>query len=597
MSQQQQYSSSSSTGSTNHSSAMQRINGGVFIANNPNGLRGDIIARATCVTCTTSALSSLSSSSSLLPSDHGVKKEQLMLRWRGSQKEIPLDDHDLIEVPSSQYTDMTKEEESIRFHLTQKADDDYFYAHERLLALALGDEITFGLVTHPEQLPEEMEALFLVRTIEAFYVGQGMMVAHGRHLSSYHKALSPFGTIQKDGSLLPIPGNTIKELVENIRDIFERNFNGLLFCRAFGYAMYRLEYHKEDESILDAYCVALYAIKLLQGKLDEFMNMKFGDIVEEELVHYHSDNVDLTSDDILWCFCLLLMRISTRVRQTISIQELDDMLTTTYYTITNEELIVAKLAIEIRPESPASYLAAYGTLMDLKPLVPPPFRETWMKTAFDFATYGLQESETWGDPYFQYMFNMIMAYWMPTTTYSSHYSYKQLQERIRVANNWKAICKHEVPENLLRVGEQHEDCLHCLLAIRVFDKEAPSMPPLVRAYRYPIPSPDGIFPQLNPPSGKICHQCGKSFHTPIKCSRCGQVEYCSKICQAAHWRTIHCDECVPKTGNTCGNCGKELQKKLSCSKCGLIHYCNRKCQLAHWKTGHKKDCKLMTLLC
>lgn len=577
---------------SNSNNTRQRINGGVFISSHPSGLRGDIISTEKC-------LPTSSSSASCNDDDDATNNtnEQLVLRWRGSQQEIPVNRQELVEIPSSGGTNNSaKEEELIRFHLTQKANEDYFYAQERLLTLSLGDEITFVLVTNPETLPEEKEAKLLVRTVEAYYVGQGRMMAHGRDVPSYLKALSPFGTIQDDGSFSPVPGDTVKDLTDNIRCIFERNFSGILFCRAIGYAMYRLEYHKEDDFILDAYCVCLYAIKLLQGKLDEFMNMKFGDVVEEELVHYKSENVDLTSDDLLWCFCLLFIRISAELRRTVSIEDLDDMVATTYHTITSEELIVAKLAIEVRPESPESFLSAYGTMMDLKPLVPPPFRETWMKTAFDFATHGLHESEIWGDPYFLYMFNMIMAYWMPTTTYPSHFSYKQLQERIRVANNWKSICKNEVPRHLLRIGEQHEDCLQCLLAMRIFDKDAPSMPPLVNAYRYPVPHLHDPTPPQHPSSSKTCYQCSKPFHTAIKCSRCGQVEYCSKTCQATHWRAMHCDECVPKTGNTCGNCGKELDKKLSCSKCGMIHYCNRKCQLTHWKSGHKKDCKLMTLL-
>jgi hypothetical protein len=372
--------------------------------------------------------------------------------------------------------------------------------------------------------------------------------------------------------------------------------------------MYRLEYHQEKESILDAYCVALYSIKLLQGKLDEFMNMQFGDVVEEELVHYKSDSVDLTADDLLWCFCILFMKISLHVRKTLGNAELDSMLATTYGHVSNEELLIANLAVGIRPESPASFLISYGTLMDLKPLVPPNLRENWMKTAFEFVTHGMEEAENWGDPYYKYMFQMIMAYWMPTTIYPSHYSHQQLLDRVHVANKWKQICKAEVPEHLLRMGEHHEECLQYLLAIRSFDKDAPTMPPLVHAYRYPVPPLDGNVLQPQPSSqasssnssdrssgGKSCHYCRKSYQTPIKCSRCGQVEYCSKICQATHWRASHGDECMPKTGNACGNCGKVLQKKVSCSKCANIHYCNRKCQLAHWKGGHKKDCKLMTL--
>lgn len=584
---------------------MQRIHGGVFIANNPSGLRGDIITREKN---SNEPLSSVSHGATSI-SDGAVEREQLMLRWRGSQEEIPLDDQDLVEFPASKTaqhpTAITKQEELIRFHLTQRANEneDQFYLQERLLTLELGDEFTFQLVSNTrensdEPLSEDVEAKTLVRLMEAYYVGQGLMVAHGRHLTSYQKILEPFWTMQSDGSFSKMPGDTIKELMENVRDIFERNFSGLLFCRAFAYALYRLEYHNEGESILDAYCVVMYAIRLLQGKLDEFMNMEFGDVIEDELIHHRSENVDLTADDILWCFCLLLLRIGTDVRRTIGAPNLNSMMLSTYGPVTNEELLVAQLAVEIRPESPVSYLSSYRTAMDLKPLVPPPFREKWMKAAFDFVRLGLKEADAWGDPYYQYTFHMIVAYWMPTETYPSQYSHDELQQRIRTANAFKEICQGEVPDYLLWIGEQHEESLQYLLALKVFDKEAPSMPALVNAYRYPIPPPEGAasVPRSSPPSGNICHHCRKLYQQVVKCSRCGQVEYCSKACQAAHWKAVHCDHCVPKTGNTCGCCGKTLKKKLSCSKCGMIQYCNRKCQLAHWKGGHKKDCKLMSIL-
>lgn len=578
---------------------MQRIHTGVFISNNPSGLRGDIIAREK------NEPSSVGESSSSNPAE----KEKLVLRWRGSQEEIPLDDQELIEFPVSKKgaqhpAAMTKQEELIRFHLTQKANEneDQFYLQERILSLELGDEFTFQIVsnsgTNDEPLPEDVEAKTLVRLVEAYYVGQGMMVAHGRHLTSYQKTLEPFWTMNDDGTFSKVPGDTVKEIMENVRGIFERNFSGLLFCRAFAYAMYRLEYHQEDESILDAYCVVMYAIRLLQGKLDEFMNMEFGDVIEDELIHYRSENVDMTADDLLWCFCLLLLRIGTDVRRTIGAQNLNSMLLAPYGPVTNEELLVAQLAIEIRPESPVTYLSSYRTAMDLKPLVPPPFRENWMKATFDFVRHGLAEADNWGDPYYQYTFHMIMAYWMPTNTYPSQYSHKELQEKILTANAFKEMCKGEVPEYLLWVGEQHEESLQYLLALRIFDREAESMPVLVDAYRYPIPPSDNpaSVPRSSPPGGNICHHCRKPYQQAITCSRCGQVEYCSKTCQAAHWKAIHCDQCAPQTGNNCGSCGKALQKKLSCSKCGMIHYCNRKCQLAHWKGGHKKDCKLMTIL-
>jgi hypothetical protein len=36
----------------------------------------------------------------------------------------------------------------------------------------------------------------------------------------------------------------------------------------------------------------------------------------------------------------------------------------------------------------------------------------------------------------------------------------------------------------------------------------------------------------------------------IKCARCKVVWYCSKVCQAAHWKGGHSKECVPSAGKT-----------------------------------------------
>lgn len=574
---------------------MQRIRGGVFISNNPNGLRGDIIARG----------GSEATSSTIENCDQQPPhKEELVLRWRGSQEEVPLNDSDLVEFPSN---DTTKQEELIRFHISQKAraNPDLFYLQEKLLTLELGDEFTFLIVSHSkennsETLEPEVEAKALVRLVETYYVGQGTFVAHGRDLTSYQKALEPFWTIQGDGSYAKVPGNTVQDLLTNIRGIFERNFSVLLFCRAFNYCLFRSEYFQENESILDAYCVAFYAIKLLQGELDEFMNMEFGDVIEEELTHYKSANVDMTADDLLWCFCMIFLRIGTDVRRVIGSSNLNKMVLSTFgRPVANEEIMVAQLAVRIRPESPVSFLSSYRAAMDLKPLVPFPFRPDWMRTVYDFVMHGMEVAENWGDPYYLYTFHMITAYWMPTTSYHTTYSHQQLQDRIKTANEFKEVCKPEVPDYFLWVGEQHEESLQHLLALHVFDRDAAVMPALVDAYRYPVPPPptslSSVSRSSSPPSssGPICYQCRKSCDKVVKCTQCHIAEYCSMACQGAHWRARHCDECIPHGAHACGHCGKVLQKKLSCSKCGMINYCNRKCQLAHWKGGHKKDCKIL----
>ena len=46
--------------------------------------------------------------------------------------------------------------------------------------------------------------------------------------------------------------------------------------------------------------------------------------------------------------------------------------------------------------------------------------------------------------------------------------------------------------------------------------------------------------------------------------------------------------------NRCANCHIESGKKnqfKACARCKAFHYCSKKCQAEHWKAGHKIDCK------
>jgi hypothetical protein len=47
----------------------------------------------------------------------------------------------------------------------------------------------------------------------------------------------------------------------------------------------------------------------------------------------------------------------------------------------------------------------------------------------------------------------------------------------------------------------------------------------------------------------------------------------------------------PSTLNkVCSNCLKESNNLSACSKCREVDYCSKECQIAHWKAGHKKMC-------
>lgn len=53
--------------------------------------------------------------------------------------------------------------------------------------------------------------------------------------------------------------------------------------------------------------------------------------------------------------------------------------------------------------------------------------------------------------------------------------------------------------------------------------------------------------------------------------------------QRARWTPRKCSQCgVPES---------EPRLYKMCSRCGATAYCSRECQAAHWKAGHKKECR------
>jgi hypothetical protein len=52
-----------------------------------------------------------------------------------------------------------------------------------------------------------------------------------------------------------------------------------------------------------------------------------------------------------------------------------------------------------------------------------------------------------------------------------------------------------------------------------------------------------------------------------------------------------CKSCVAKSmpTPTCANCGEEGADK-QCARCKQVGYCSRECQAAHWKNGHREIC-------
>ena len=560
---------------------MSRLQQGVYIA---NGLRGDIV------------------------SPPGANK--LKVRLRGSKGDaIPIENCELVEFNEngSSEQDSTREEEVFRQYLYQKAETcDDFYLHERILTIELGDEFTYLLLSNPKEnnsLPQDIEGTILMRLLEAYFVGQGNVVgANGRHLTSFHKALKPFWTESDDDIFSKLSGDTSKEILEELYKIFstETEISGLLFLRAFSYAHHRLEHHtqEENDSLLDVYCLAFFIIKLLQGQIKDII-IDSTSLLGQEMAKSKSEDIDMTCEDFFWCFCILLLRVGSDIRRYKGVHAYNRLFPAPFDVTMNEELLVCQLAMDLRSDSPISYLSSYRMVMDTRRIVPQPMRIDWMRFAYDFAVRGLNASNRWGDPFFQYTFHSIVAYWLPTTTHAPRpYSLEEIDSRIKTANGFKIEGKEYIPEYMLWIGQHHElSVQNALKPFRGMDKSTKFTDPLIDAFTYkPLGIKNGTLKNgtITRHLNNGCAHCSKAVERRLQCSRCGKVIYCSKLCQVAHWKGPHSKECTPKLsttlGHECGNCSKTVQKVLKCSKCGEVNYCNRKCQVEHWKCSHKHYC-------
>jgi len=96
-----------------------------------------------------------------------------------------------------------------------------------------------------------------------------------------------------------------------------------------------------------------------------------------------------------------------------------------------------------------------------------------------------------------------------------------------------------------------------------------------------------------------CAACGDSNDSggSLKaCTACNLVKYCNRTCQVAHW-PAHKRACKRRRKHLakhhfCAACcdsddgGGSLK---ACTGCNLVEYCNKMCQAAHWP-AHKKAC-------
>lgn len=379
---------------------------------------------------------------------------------------------------------IAKQITEFRQALLDKAEEESeFYLEERLLSLQLGAEFSSALVSHSneeKELPPEMVTRILVRVVEAYYIGQGDVVALGRHLTSFHKALQPFWKETDPGSSVfsKLPGETSADIFEQLKSVFssEDAKNPSIFFRAFCYAHHRLDYSSlVDDTLLDAYCLCFFTIQVLQGSFHG-IDLDIGSIhtmIDDEFFDGKShDDIELTSEDILWCFCHLLLRIGSVIRSKHGLDFYNGIFAEPYSVIMKEELLVTRLSMDLRPESPASFYAAYRMVVDTRRILPEKMQSGWLEPAYGFAVQGLSKAEKWNDPFFLYIFLVIRAFWLPTSMETPHsYSFGEIRARIEAANEYKEEAKEYIPSHQFWFAEQHEVLLRNILKAFPFDDD------------------------------------------------------------------------------------------------------------------------------
>lgn len=77
-----------------------------------------------------------------------------------------------------------------------------------------------------------------------------------------------------------------------------------------------------------------------------------------------------------------------------------------------EMYTIARLMVQLRPNSPSSYLSTYIFFMDTKDLG---VSAEQMLSVHEMAMAGMDMADELGDLLYKYLFHVIVAYWLPTT--------------------------------------------------------------------------------------------------------------------------------------------------------------------------------------
>ena len=463
----------------------------------------------------------------------------------------------LVRLPKQNLVKLNDDAESMRAALLKAVESQPSvsrHLQQRLETMQLEDEFSYLVKRHTnpsgfDPLPEREANCALVRFMQAYYIGKGSICTGGRQLTSFYLALSPFYSHLGGGRISPLIVGTTGDAFNWCQQQFEKSGttrDALLVVKAFAYVQHRLDFVKENhDALLDAFCVSMYLIDFLKRRCNDD-----GSIQDTFRIYGSQKTPSLDRNQVLWCFCRVFLNLAIHVRNILDNERQYNVLfPDPYSTTVMEQTKIAKLIVSLRPDCPTSHLAAYVSHMDTKDFVDDDHKYKYMKNAYELAVSGKEVADCAGETLCQYIFHMIVAYWLPTSACETACTVGEIRERMRRANEFMEACESFVPSFLFFQGKQHEKA--CKAALNAFKVPNDMVVPKMDAYVY---SSVRFEDKYYAPGGKYdrfagryrCASCSTQLLKTRSCARCGKVYYCSKECQKSHWRSSHKGSCVPK---------------------------------------------------